>query len=166
MKTLIDLPDPVHHTNLPIKNICALDFFEEVIANLRRTLTYFSHSDDAVNILLEVRLEMDIGRGLQSVGTTRFATITISAVSMRRCLPALREVRTTGRIVIEVSIISPLVYTRVLIPSHCLQGNKPSVHQEHASKSLIRDTAQPTHRRHPTICKSHCMPRVHTVHCC
>ncbi|TFY51406.1 hypothetical protein EVJ58_g10585 [Rhodofomes roseus] len=99
--TILDLPDPVHHTNLPIKNICALEFFEDVIANLRRTLTFFAHSDQAVNVLLEVRIEMDIGRGLESIGTTRFGTVTISAVSMRRCLPALREVCTTGRVVVE-----------------------------------------------------------------
>lgn len=100
---LMDIPDPVHHTNLPVKNICALSFFETIISDLRRTLTFFSHSDHTVNVLLEKRLGMGVGRGLESIGTTRFATITISAVSMRRCLPALREACTSNRIVVEVS---------------------------------------------------------------
>ncbi|KAH9829607.1 ribonuclease H-like domain-containing protein, partial [Rhodofomes roseus] len=101
IRTILDLRDPVHHSNLPIKNICALTFFDEVISNLRRTLTFFAHSDEAVNVLFEARVELDIGRGLESIGTTRFATITISAVAMRRCLPALREICTTKRVHVE-----------------------------------------------------------------
>lgn len=30
VKTLINLLDPVHHTNSPIRDICKLDYFAEV----------------------------------------------------------------------------------------------------------------------------------------
>ena len=126
--TIIDLPDPVHHTNLPVKNICALKFFEEVIGNLRRTITYFSHSDQAVNILLEIRLQMGVGRGLESIGTTRFVTVTISAVALRRCLPALREGCTTGRITVEVSTGRWWKATMQMLTCYVCVGDKPSVH--------------------------------------
>lgn len=122
--TLLNLPDPVHHTNLPVKNICALKFFEQVISDMRRTLTFFSHSDQAVNLLLEIRLEMDISRGLESIGSTRFATITISAVSISRCLPALRDGCSSGRLVIEVrkSPVLELLH-RILMQSVRKLGN-------------------------------------------
>ncbi|OBZ75404.1 hypothetical protein A0H81_04594 [Grifola frondosa] len=89
--TIINLPDPVHHTALTIKDICQLEFFSPIIAELRKCLTFFSHSDDATNKLAKVRGLLGIGRGLERIGKTRFATIVHAAVAMRRCLPALRE---------------------------------------------------------------------------
>jgi hypothetical protein len=38
------------------------------------------------------RTSLKIGRGLQSIGDTRFGTIYWAAESLRRCLPALRNI--------------------------------------------------------------------------
>ncbi|KAH9936967.1 ribonuclease H-like domain-containing protein, partial [Amylocystis lapponica] len=89
--TIINVPDPVHHTALPVKDICKLSYFQPVIQNLRCVLTSFSHSDNASNKLNEIRNMVDIGRGLQHIGNIRFATIIHAAISLRRCLPALRD---------------------------------------------------------------------------
>ncbi|TFY55990.1 hypothetical protein EVJ58_g7909 [Rhodofomes roseus] len=99
--TMFDIPDPVHHTNLPIKNICKLSFFKEVISVLRRTLQFFSKSDQASEELGDIRGRLEIPRGLEKIGKTRFAMIMRSAVAMRRCLPALRNGCSKGTIKIE-----------------------------------------------------------------
>ncbi|KAH9916555.1 ribonuclease H-like domain-containing protein [Amylocystis lapponica] len=101
--TIINFPDPVHHTALAVKDICQLEFFEPVINNLRRTLTFFSHSDQSTSDLKKTRDPMGITRGLERIGVTRFATVIHSAVALRRCLPALREATIKGSIDIEVS---------------------------------------------------------------
>lgn len=100
--TVVDLPDPVHHTNLPIKSICKLPFFKTIVANIRRTLQFFSKSDQSTEELAAIRAKLTIPRGLEKIGKTRFATIIRAAVAMRRCLPALREGCSSGSIVIEV----------------------------------------------------------------
>jgi hypothetical protein len=38
------------------------------------------------------RTSLKIGRGLQSIGDTQFGTIYWAAESLRRCLPALRNI--------------------------------------------------------------------------
>ncbi|KZT65980.1 hypothetical protein DAEQUDRAFT_813834 [Daedalea quercina L-15889] len=99
--TMMDLPDPVHHTNLPLKNICKLDFFKELISNIRRTLQFFSKSDQSSEELNDIRDRLSISRGLEKIGKTRFANIVRAAVAMRRSLPALREGCTGGPIIVE-----------------------------------------------------------------
>ena len=43
-----------------------------------------------------------MGPGLESIGKTRFATLTWSSISLRRCLPAIRELCTEEKIQIAV----------------------------------------------------------------
>lgn len=66
----------------------------QVITSLRAALTYFSHSNSATTKLDEARKALNIPRGLQKIGNTRFATICISAIAMKHCLPALRQICT------------------------------------------------------------------------
>lgn len=88
---MIDFPDPAHHTNLAIKDICHLEHFADTIAGLRRCIKFFSHSDKATHVLSEARRDLGIVRGLEKIGKTRFATIIHAAVAFHRCLPAMRE---------------------------------------------------------------------------
>ncbi|KAH9910980.1 uncharacterized protein B0H18DRAFT_893769, partial [Fomitopsis serialis] len=99
--TMVNLPDPVHHTNLPIKNICKLLFFKDVIATIRRTLQFFSKSDQSAEELAVIRERLTIPRGLEKIGKTHFAMIIRASVAMRRCLPALREGCSSGKITVE-----------------------------------------------------------------
>ena len=59
-------------------------------------------------LLRALRNELKLGPGLESIGKTRFATLVWSAISLLRCLGAIRQLVTSGRIEIPVSRRSPL----------------------------------------------------------
>lgn len=62
-----------------------------MITELRNTITFFRKSSHAADTLEAVRSKLRIPRGLDGIGKTRFATICAAAMSLQRCLPALRE---------------------------------------------------------------------------
>ncbi|KAF8589850.1 hypothetical protein K439DRAFT_1612419 [Ramaria rubella] len=78
--TLISFYDATHATNLPCKDISKL-------------LTF-------VGTIKEIR-QMDLGHGLESIGKTRFATICWAALSVQRCLPAIRHLVSTNQVTIK-----------------------------------------------------------------
>lgn len=100
--TLLDCPDPIHHTNLMIKDICKLPYFKTVIETLSKTIAHFSHSNDSTQKLDALRKQRKIGRGLEKVGKTRFATVTWSALSLQRCMGCIRELVEDGSINLKV----------------------------------------------------------------
>ncbi|KAJ6597336.1 ribonuclease H-like domain-containing protein [Mycena sp. CBHHK59/15] len=70
--TFLDLPDPNHHLSLTCKVILLLPFFK-----------------------------LKIGRGLESIGKTRFASVTWSSISVGRNLNPMRGLSTSGLIEIK-----------------------------------------------------------------
>lgn len=65
---------------------------------LRKLVAHFSHAAHDNVQLDELRAKKGIGRGLESIGNTRFATFTWSALSVRRCLDCLYELAETEMI--------------------------------------------------------------------
>lgn len=95
---IINCPDAVHHINLLIKDICKLDYFQASIRIIKKTIAHFSHSNDSTEKLDRLRKLHKVPRKLQQVGKTRFATIPISAESVKDCLVLLRQLVTDGEI--------------------------------------------------------------------
>lgn len=98
VKTVIPMSDACHHLNLVCKDIAKLPMFKDMISQLRSLVTYFRKSTRAYDALERVRLQKGITRGIEGIGKTRFATICAAAISVQRCLPALRELVDTGSI--------------------------------------------------------------------
>ncbi|KAF8060837.1 ribonuclease H-like domain-containing protein [Lyophyllum atratum] len=98
MCNLLNLPDPMHHLSNTLKEIAALPYFKVVIKRVRGTIKYFKQSKPAKAKLKDRRVEQGLGPGLESIGKTRFATLTWSAESLRRCLPAIRDLVTSGEV--------------------------------------------------------------------
>ncbi|EGO03204.1 hypothetical protein SERLA73DRAFT_46236, partial [Serpula lacrymans var. lacrymans S7.3] len=88
IKTLVQIPD----LNLLCKDITQLDMFSPVVKSLRSIITYFHKSNAANNSLKQARKALNIARGLEGIGKTRFATVCISALSLQHCLPAMRHI--------------------------------------------------------------------------
>lgn len=63
-----------------------------MIKYLRSIITYFRKSHAGTNALNKARKSMDIECGLEGIRKTRFATICISALSLKCCFPALRQI--------------------------------------------------------------------------
>ncbi|KAF8999046.1 hypothetical protein BDZ89DRAFT_896555, partial [Hymenopellis radicata] len=95
--TVIVLPDGCHHINNYLKNIAKLDYFESPILVVRGTIRYFHESHFAIADLKRARLELDITRGLESIGKTRFATLFRSSRSVQQCSPAIQRAVSYGR---------------------------------------------------------------------
>jgi hypothetical protein len=70
---------------------------------LRGTIKHFNHSKASKKLLKDLALRELTGRGLESIGKTRFATITWSSISLRRNLNPIRTLCTAGQIEIKVS---------------------------------------------------------------
>jgi hypothetical protein len=70
----------------------------QMIKHLRSIITYFRKSHAATDALNKARKSLNISRGLEGIGKTRFATVCISALSLQRCLPALRQIVDAGRV--------------------------------------------------------------------
>jgi hypothetical protein len=82
----------------------------EVIKQLRAVLAFFSDSTDASNHLEHMRQTLDIKRGLESIGTTRFGTLHWSSESMIRCLPAIRKIVGDGEVDTKVKVPSAICH--------------------------------------------------------
>ncbi|KAF9470250.1 hypothetical protein BDN70DRAFT_821584, partial [Pholiota conissans] len=106
---ILNLPDPIHHLNLMLKDIAALRYFRPTIKRLRGVIKYFKKSGHGKVMLQKLRLEKELGPGLESIGKTRFGTLTWSAISLRRSLPAIRELCTSEKVTIPVSYLFSFV---------------------------------------------------------
>ncbi|KAF8583998.1 hypothetical protein K439DRAFT_1293915, partial [Ramaria rubella] len=93
--TLIGFHDAAHATNLPCKDISKLSIFVGTIKEIQQVLSHFKHSTISTTLLTITRADMDLGQGLESIGKTRFATICWAALSVQRCLPAIRHLVST-----------------------------------------------------------------------
>ncbi|KAJ6573317.1 ribonuclease H-like domain-containing protein, partial [Mycena sp. CBHHK59/15] len=93
--TVLIVPDPCHHLSNTIKDIC--------IGKMRTTITYFSHSTYSATHLKALRVILDINKGLEKIGKTRFGTLYWSSHSLLRCLSAISELINTGIINVESS---------------------------------------------------------------
>ncbi|KAH9970487.1 ribonuclease H-like domain-containing protein, partial [Lactifluus volemus] len=89
---VLNMQDACHQIDKPIQQICKLDAFKDVIVTLRSTLAFMARSTYTMEHFNYERELLKIGRGLQSIGETRFGTIHWAAESLRRCLPALRNI--------------------------------------------------------------------------
>ncbi|KAG1889657.1 ribonuclease H-like domain-containing protein, partial [Suillus fuscotomentosus] len=98
IKTLIQVPDICHHLNLLCKDITQLSMFSMMIKHLRSIITYFRKSHAATDALNKARKSMNINRGLEGIGKTRFATVCILALSLKRCFPTLRQIVDTHQV--------------------------------------------------------------------
>lgn len=76
-----------------------------MIAILRKLMTHFGHSGDATTKLEEMRKENNSGRGLESIGKTRFGTITWSALSLKRNLAFVLRLVGDREITLKASVL-------------------------------------------------------------
>ncbi|CAG8732788.1 6431_t:CDS:2, partial [Acaulospora colombiana] len=88
---IINTLDSPHFLARTLSDICNLDVFSETINTTRGVLTFFSHSTHATTHLTSVRKSLDISRGLERIGKTRFGTIYHSSNSILRCAPAIEK---------------------------------------------------------------------------
>ncbi|KAJ6615949.1 hypothetical protein B0H10DRAFT_2219962 [Mycena sp. CBHHK59/15] len=101
--TVLIVPDPCHHLSNTIKDICVIEYFVDCIGKMRTTITYFSHSTYSATHLKVLRVILDINKGLEKIGKTRFGTLYWSSHSLLRCLSAISELINTGIINVESS---------------------------------------------------------------
>ncbi|KAJ6607994.1 ribonuclease H-like domain-containing protein [Mycena sp. CBHHK59/15] len=94
--TVLIVPDPCHHLSNTIKDICVIEYFVDCIGKMRTTITYFSHSTYSATHLKALRVILDINKGLEKIGKTRFGTLYWSSHSLLRCLSAISELINTG----------------------------------------------------------------------
>ncbi|KAI0068562.1 hypothetical protein BV25DRAFT_1895794, partial [Artomyces pyxidatus] len=91
-RNALNLADCCHHLNRMLLDISKLVEFQPAIRVMRKTITLFHTSHSAHTALKEARDRHTIGRGLEAVGKTRFATIILSAVSVQRNASAIKDV--------------------------------------------------------------------------
>ncbi|KAJ7081062.1 hypothetical protein C8R44DRAFT_653314, partial [Mycena epipterygia] len=94
--TLLIVPDPCHHLSNTIKDISKLTYFVNVILKTRETITYFSQSTYSATHLKAMRVILDINKGLEKIGKTRFGTLYWAGYALDRCLPPISELVTSG----------------------------------------------------------------------
>ncbi|KDR72460.1 hypothetical protein GALMADRAFT_142787 [Galerina marginata CBS 339.88] len=95
---LLNLPDPTHHLNNAWKDIAALAYFASTVQRIQGVIKFFKHSNHAKSLLKDLRERLLLGPGLESISKTRFATLLWAAISLQRCLPAIRQLRVSGQI--------------------------------------------------------------------
>ncbi|KAG5634248.1 hypothetical protein H0H81_002717, partial [Sphagnurus paluster] len=96
--SILNLPNAMHHLNNTLKQISSLPYFKQLIKRVRTVIKYFKHSKPVKAMLKDIRISQGLGPGLESIGKTRFSTLTWSAESVRRCLPAIRDLVTLEKI--------------------------------------------------------------------
>ncbi|KAJ7435596.1 ribonuclease H-like domain-containing protein [Mycena galericulata] len=101
ISTMLNLPDPNHHLNNMIKDILKIPFFKLTIKILRTTVKTFNQSKQAKGMLKGQRLLKKTGRGLETIGKTRFATVTRSGISVMRNINPIRTLCTNGSVEIK-----------------------------------------------------------------
>ncbi|PVF91233.1 hypothetical protein CPB86DRAFT_675702, partial [Serendipita vermifera] len=93
---IINMIDSPHFLSRTLSDVCELDAFSEAIATTLSVLTFFSHSTQATTHLTRARGTLDISRGLEKIGKTRFGTVYHSSNSILRCTPAIEKVVKSG----------------------------------------------------------------------
>ncbi|KAF8596788.1 hypothetical protein BDV93DRAFT_396797, partial [Ceratobasidium sp. AG-I] len=86
---VLNLADPLHKLNLCVQDICGDPMWLECLEVLWPLLTHFKHSTSSTNVLKEMQKELKEGKGLQSIGKTRFATLYYAAKSVYENLQGL-----------------------------------------------------------------------------
>ncbi|KAJ7661998.1 ribonuclease H-like domain-containing protein, partial [Mycena polygramma] len=102
--TMLNLPDPNHHLNNMIKDILKIPYFKLTIKILRTTIKTFNQSKQSKAMLKQLRLQHSSGPGLETIGKTRFATVTLAAISLKRNMRHIRTLCTNGQVEIKVSV--------------------------------------------------------------
>ncbi|PBK63232.1 hypothetical protein ARMSODRAFT_894747 [Armillaria solidipes] len=97
VKTVIPNPDICHYISNLIKDVVRIDFFEATIKVVRGTIHFFHTSHMGIHEFKIARSDLNISRGLQAVGKTRFGTIIYSSKSVQRCTPAIQKVIERGK---------------------------------------------------------------------
>ncbi|KAJ7847041.1 ribonuclease H-like domain-containing protein [Mycena leptocephala] len=101
--TVLIVPDPNHHLSNMIKDICVIEYFVDCIGKMRMIITYFSHSTYSATHLKALRVILDINKGREKIGKTRFGTLYWSSYSLLRCLGAIFELISLGIINVDSS---------------------------------------------------------------
>ncbi|KAJ7256333.1 ribonuclease H-like domain-containing protein [Mycena rebaudengoi] len=106
--TMMITPDPCHHLSNTIKDICKIEYFidkgsdfAQAIGKMRIMLTYFSHSSYSTTHLKAMRVILQINKGLEKIGKTRFGTLYWASYSLLRCLPPITELVNSGVINVD-----------------------------------------------------------------
>ena len=114
--TVFNLPDIVHFISNTIKDIVKLEYFKETTNVMHSTITKFHKSHPAISELKFAHIECGIGRGLTSIGKTRFGTIILAAWSLQENIPAIKKVVERGNFSLGVRVFTTLVpWLRTLI---------------------------------------------------
>ena len=90
--TIFNIPDIVHFISNTIKDIVKLEHFKETMTIMRSTITKFHKSHPAIAELKIAHVECRIGRGLTSIGKTRFGSVILAAWSLQENIPAIKKV--------------------------------------------------------------------------
>ncbi|KAJ7810560.1 ribonuclease H-like domain-containing protein [Mycena leptocephala] len=99
--TMLNLPDPDHHLNNTISDILRIPYFKLTIKIVRTTVKTFNQSKQSKAMLKQLRLQHSIGRGLETIGKTHFATVTLAAISVQRNLNLISSLCTNGQVEIK-----------------------------------------------------------------
>jgi hypothetical protein len=70
---------------------------------MRTTITYFSHSTYSATHLKALRVILEINKGLETVGKTRFGTLYWAGYALQRCIPGISELIQSGVIDVDSS---------------------------------------------------------------
>jgi hypothetical protein len=90
--TMFNLPDIVHFISNLIKDIVKIMYFKNTISVMRGVIAKFHKSHLGATELEFAHVECGIGRGLTTIGKTRFGTIILAAWSLQHNLPAIKRV--------------------------------------------------------------------------
>jgi hypothetical protein len=90
--TMFNLPDIVHFISNLIKDIVKITYFKNTINVMRGVIAKFHKSHLGATELEFAHVECGIGRGLTTIGKTRFGTLIFAAWALQHNLPALKRV--------------------------------------------------------------------------
>ena len=85
-----------------------IPLLRKIITQSSALATFFNKSTRAATLLRALFEKHHITRGIQSISKTRFSTSYTSATSVKRCLPAIRELYETKAIVLPKSSVGDL----------------------------------------------------------
>jgi hypothetical protein len=84
-----------------------------VIRQVRGVLSFMSHSTFAAEHFNHQRALLNIGRGLEAIGDTRFGTLYWAALSVQRGIPAFQAIIEDENLGIEIKGVSWMPLNRV-----------------------------------------------------
>ncbi|THU97953.1 hypothetical protein K435DRAFT_661930 [Dendrothele bispora CBS 962.96] len=109
---ILSIADCCHHLDNTNKDIVKLEYFKDLISILRGTIRTFSQSHVGKAELEQARKDHETGAGLEAIGKTRFVTVVLSAMSVQRTLPAIKQVVDNGKFEFDHSNYFPIIQTR------------------------------------------------------